>query len=312
LGHFRNRDFQELVGGAGTSHGAEPGPSIISGDRVGITHVTVGSEESSGASLVGNQASHTNVSSDFGRITVMDQKFESIGVRRNQGKLVKIPSYFDTIVVQIRGNTDCGRVNESKGRRISSETQVPIWGLTRWVLIVRREIPSNWEDGEDIGSISVFSGNGLNGGLPDTTDFDRKVRNSVELPISRSVSSVSRHIRNKQNWRHGSTTGLGRISQSTGESNFVTTVYGIIYVNGGPWRCSIEVGGTKLDLVSVDASRVLGTIGKWEVLNGIRNINVVGDSLNSKSQGILVSVKQSKVVIVDTIGVKDLIFIESR
>jgi len=49
--------------------------------------------------LIGDQASLTNITTDFSGITIMDQKLESVGVRGDQWEFIKIPSDFNTIAV---------------------------------------------------------------------------------------------------------------------------------------------------------------------------------------------------------------------
>jgi len=119
---FSNREFQEFVRRLRSSVRTEPSPSVITRDRVGITNIAIGSKETSRTSLIGDQTSLTNISSDFCGISIMDQKLESVGVRRDQWEFVEIPSDFNTIVVQIRRKSNSGRIDESEWGRISSKT----------------------------------------------------------------------------------------------------------------------------------------------------------------------------------------------
>lgn len=51
---------------------APPSPGSVSRERKSITFITVGSSETSWAGLIGNQTSLSNITTNFGRVTIVD------------------------------------------------------------------------------------------------------------------------------------------------------------------------------------------------------------------------------------------------
>jgi hypothetical protein len=158
-------------------------------------------------------------------------------------------------------------------------------------------------DSEDPGTIGFFTSDGFSGGLPKTTDFMWKSWSSSELPIAISGGWVGSNVGDEKDWRHWTTTRPFWISWT---SFFNASIGWTIGVNSCEFVGSIKVGGSELN-VSSDASRSALRRGDWEV----DDLTVhTSDFSDSKAHRILVSVKESQITVVDSIGIQTLVLIK--
>lgn len=150
-----------------SSRRAPPDPGAISRKRGFITFITVSSRETSWTGLGGNQTSLSNITTDFGRITIVDQKLETVRVFGDETEVIKIPGDFSTKRFRVWDGSNGGRIDESKRRNVGSSSKVPLI-VTK--VVRRRERSRFWDDGKGWDSIGSNSGNSLDGWFPQTTD----------------------------------------------------------------------------------------------------------------------------------------------
>jgi hypothetical protein len=162
LGEFADWEFQKIVRRSGTSGETKPTPGTITRKREGIALIAVSSGESSRTSDIGDQTSLTDITTDFGCITIVSHKLKSVrfGVLKTR-KGRKIPSDFSTKSVQIGDDWDGRRVNKTDRHRISSKTKVVGRCTNTRVQIGGRNRAGCFNGGERVGSIRKVASNGL-------------------------------------------------------------------------------------------------------------------------------------------------------
>jgi len=150
-----------------SSRRTPPSPGTISRKRSFITNITVGSGETSRAGLGGNQTSLSNITTDFGRITIVDQKLKTVGVFRDETEIIKIPSDFSSKGFRVRDGSNSGRINKSKRRNMGTSTKVPLIVSK----IIGRRISTRFRSNTELRDTSAINGgDGLYGRFPQTTD----------------------------------------------------------------------------------------------------------------------------------------------
>jgi hypothetical protein len=108
-----------------SSRSAPPCPQSISRKRKIITFSTVVSRETSRARLSGNQTSLSNITTNFGRISIVYQELESVSSTIGKRKGIHVPCDFDTIRFGIWDLTNCRGVDKTNWRSIGSGSKVP-------------------------------------------------------------------------------------------------------------------------------------------------------------------------------------------
>jgi hypothetical protein len=155
-------DLQETVSRIGIGWETEPSPSTIVRDGIGVTNVTISSRETSRASLSRNETGLTDITTDFGGISIVDQELKTVGMGRNQTQSIEIPGYFDTIDFNVRDLANSGRIDKTNWWRIRTLTQIPERTTrTRSVKIGGGEDSGGRNDGKDPGTIRLSTCDGL-------------------------------------------------------------------------------------------------------------------------------------------------------
>jgi len=72
--------------------------------------------------LIGNQTGLSNITTNFGGISIVHQELKTVRVRRNQTQSIEIPSDFDSIDFDVRDLSNSGRIDESNWGGIGTKT----------------------------------------------------------------------------------------------------------------------------------------------------------------------------------------------